>query len=97
MAVTKAEIAQHVADQSEVQIQQAKAMVDAFFEDVREMLEEEAMIKFSGFGNFVLRDKASRPGRNPKSGRPVEISKRRVVTFKTGQKLRLTVNHAKKA
>jgi integration host factor subunit alpha len=92
MAVTKAEISQHLADQTEIQIQDAKSMVDEFFEDLRELLEADTLVKFSGFGNFVLRHKSARPGRNPKTGREVKISERRVVTFKTGQKLRLSVN-----
>ena len=97
MAITKAEISEYLSDQTEIQIQDAKSMVDEFFEDLRELLEEDTLVKFSGFGNFVLRHKSSRPGRNPKNGREVKISERRVVTFKTGQKLRTAVNKSPKA
>ena len=59
-----------------------------FFEQIKKSLEEGNDIKLSGFGNFNLRDKAPRPGRNPKTGEEVTISSRRVVTFKSGLKLK---------
>ena len=67
---------------------EAKEFVEEFFEAIKSTLEEGNDIKFSGFGNFVLRDKKSRPGRNPKTGQGVTISERRVVTFKSGLKLK---------
>jgi integration host factor subunit alpha len=63
-------------------------MVEAFFEEVSSSLINNEQVKLSGFGNFDLRDKRSRPGRNPKTGEEVAISARRVVTFRPGQKLK---------
>jgi len=63
-------------------------MVDLFFEEIRTALEQGEQVKLSGFGNFDLRDKKQRPGRNPKTGKEIPISARRVVTFRPGQKLR---------
>ena len=67
---------------------EAKEMVEAFFEEIRMGLESGDMVKLSGFGNFSVRDKASRPGRNPKTGEVVPISARRVVSFHASQKLK---------
>ena len=61
------------------------------FNDIKNLLSEGHEVKLSGFGNFQLRDKSSRPGRNPRTGEDVEISARRVVTFKSGQKLKESV------
>jgi integration host factor subunit alpha len=70
---------------------EAKDFVDAYFEVVREALERGDQVKLSGFGNFELRKKNQRPGRNPKTGEEIPISARRVVTFRPGQKLKLRV------
>jgi integration host factor subunit alpha len=70
---------------------EAKEMVDLFFEEIRTALENGEQVKLSGFGNFDLREKSKRPGRNPKTGEEIPISARRVVTFKSGQKLRTIV------
>ena len=67
---------------------EAKELIESFFEQIKKSLEEGNDIKLSGFGNFNLRDKAPRPGRNPKTGEEVTISSRRVVTFKSGLKLK---------
>ena len=67
---------------------EAKELIESFFEQIKKSLEEGNDIKLSGFGNFNLRDKAPRPGRNPKTGEDVTISSRRVVTFKSGLKLK---------
>ena len=69
----------------------AKELVEQFFEEIRICLENNEQVKLSGFGNFDLRDKGSRPGRNPKTGEEIPISARRVVTFKPGQKLKARV------
>ncbi|MGL5045539.1 MAG: integration host factor subunit alpha, partial [Plesiomonas sp.] len=69
----------------------AKDLVEAFFEEIRKALENGEQIKLSGFGNFELRDKNQRPGRNPKTGEDIPITARRVVTFKPGQKLKARV------
>jgi integration host factor subunit alpha len=66
--------------------------VEQFFEEIRICLENNEQVKLSGFGNFDLRDKRQRPGRNPKTGEEIPISARRVVTFKAGQKLKARVD-----
>ncbi len=65
--------------------------VDLFFEEIRAALSSGEQVKLSGFGNFDLRDKNRRPGRNPKTGEEIPISARRVVTFRPGQKLKARV------
>ena len=70
---------------------EAKDLVDIFFEEVRTALENGTNVKLSGFGNFTLRDKTQRPGRNPKTGEEIPITARRVVTFRPGQKLKARV------
>ena len=69
----------------------AKELVELFFEEIRESLESNEQVKLSGFGNFDLRDKKQRPGRNPKTGEEIPITARRVVTFRPGQKLKARV------
>lgn len=92
MALTKAELAEALFEELGLNKREAKEFVDLFFETVREQLESGASVKLSGFGNFDLRDKNQRPGRNPKTGQEIPISARRVVTFRPGQKLRLRVS-----
>ena len=70
---------------------EAKDMVESFFDEVRAALENGRGVKLSGFGNFQLRDKPQRPGRNPKTGEEIPISARRVVTFHASQKLKSMV------
>jgi integration host factor subunit alpha len=91
MTLTKAEIAVHLSHQLNIQQLQAKFIVNQFFEAIRIALDHEEIVKLSGFGNFTLRDKKSRPGRNPKTGVEVMIAPRRVVTFKAGHKLKAEV------
>jgi integration host factor subunit alpha len=69
-------------------------MVEAFFEEIRNSLETGDGVKLSGFGNFQLRDKPQRPGRNPKTGQEIPITARRVVTFHASQKLKSDVELA---
>lgn len=69
-----------------------KNTVEMFFEEVRAALEAGENVKLSGFGNFELRDKSERPGRNPKTGEEIPITARRVVTFRPGQKLKARVD-----
>lgn len=91
-AVTKAEIADHLSEKlGLMNKREAKDFVDVFFEKVRAALENGEQVKLSGFGNFDLRDKSPRPGRNPKTGEEVTVTARRVVTFKAGQKLKSKV------
>ncbi len=87
-ALTKAELADILFDQVGLNKREAKELVDAFFEEIRCALVDGELVKLSGFGNFQLRDKSSRPGRNPKTGESIPISARRVVTFHASQKLK---------
>ncbi len=91
MSLTKADLAVTLFDEVGLNKREAKEFVDAWFESIRAALESGDNVKLSGFGNFQLRDKGQRPGRNPKTGEEIPISARRVVTFKPGQKLRARV------
>ncbi|MGB0937570.1 MAG: integration host factor subunit alpha [Colwellia sp.] len=91
MALTKAEVAEHLFEKVGLSKKDAKNMVEVFFEEIRETLESGKQVKLSGFGNFDLRQKSERPGRNPKTGEDIPISARKVVTFKPGQKLKTRV------
>ena len=91
MTLTKAELAGMLFDEVGLNKREAKDFVDAYFETISKALEQGEQVKLSGFGNFQLRDKSERPGRNPKTGEEIPISARRVVTFKPGQKLRARV------
>ncbi len=91
MALTKAEMAEHLFDELGLNKREAKEMVEMFFEEIRMSLENGRQVKLSGFGNFDLREKKQRPGRNPKTGEEIPISARRVVTFRPGQKLKARV------
>ncbi len=91
MALTKADMAEKLYDELGLNKREAKEIVEMFFEEVRAALESGNQVKLSGFGNFDLRDKNQRPGRNPKTGEEIPITARRVVTFRPGQKLKARV------
>jgi len=91
MALTKAEMAERLFDDLGLNKREAKEMVEGFYEEIRNSLATNRQVKLSGFGNFDLRDKKQRPGRNPKTGEEIPISARRVVTFRPGQKLKARV------
>jgi len=91
MALTKADMAEQLFEELGLNKREAKELVELFFEEVREALEDTYNVKLSGFGNFTLRDKTQRPGRNPKTGQEIPICARRVVTFRPGQKLKQRV------
>lgn len=91
MALTKAEMAERLFEDLGLNKREAKELVEAFFEEIRASLEAGQQVKLSGFGNFDLRDKSQRPGRNPKTGEEIPISARRVVTFRPGQRLKARV------
>jgi integration host factor subunit alpha len=95
MALTKAEMAEHLFEKLGLNKRDAKDLVETFFEEVREALEAGEQVKLSGFGNFDLRKKNERPGRNPKTGEDIPIRARRVVTFRPGQKLKSRVENTK--
>jgi integration host factor subunit alpha len=91
MALTKAEMAESLFEELGLNKREAKELVEQFFEEIRRALEDGKQVKLSGFGNFILRTKNQRPGRNPKTGEEIPISARRVVTFRPGQKLKARV------
>ena len=88
MALTKAEMAERLYEDVGLNKREAKEFVDAFFDVLREALQQGRQVKLSGFGNFDLREKNQRPGRNPKTGEEIPITARTVVTFRPGQKLK---------
>ena len=91
MTLTKSDIVEDLNNEIGLNKREAKELVDSLFNDIKNLLSEGHEVKLSGFGNFQLRDKSPRPGRNPRTGEDVEISARRVVTFKSGQKLKESV------
>ncbi len=92
-ALTKADMAEMLFDELGLNKREAKEIVEKFYGEIGSALENNDNVKLSGFGNFELRDKSSRPGRNPKTGEEIPIAARRVVTFKPGQKLKSRVEN----
>lgn len=92
MALTKADVIEQLSAELGFNKREAKEVVEMFFEQIRAALENGEQVKLSGFGNFDLRDKSERPGRNPKTKEEIPISARRVVTFRPGQKLKEKVD-----
>lgn len=90
--LTKAELADLLFEQVGLNKREAKDMIETFFDEIRDALESGEAVKLSGFGNFQLRNKPQRPGRNPKTGEEIPISARRVVTFHASQKLKEMVD-----
>lgn len=90
--LTKAELAELLFEQVGLNKREAKEMVETFFDEIRQCLVRGEAVKLSGFGNFQLRDKPQRPGRNPKTGEEIPITARRVVTFHPSQKLKEMVD-----
>ena len=90
-ALTKAKMADQLFDELGLNKREAKEIVELFFSEVSNSLEKNVQVKLSGFGNFDLREKGERPGRNPKTGEEIPITARRVVTFRPGQKLKARV------
>ena len=91
MALTKADLADDLFNVLGLNKRESTELVELFFEEIRQALEHGKVVKISGFGNFSLRDKKQRPGRNPKTGKEIPITARRVVTFRAGQKLKVRV------
>ena len=89
--MTKAELGDLLFEKVGLNKREAKDMVETFFEEIRVALANGQSVKLSGFGNFQLRDKPQRPGRNPKTGDEIPITARRVVTFHASQKLKSMV------
>jgi integration host factor subunit alpha len=92
LTLTKAELAEMLFERVGLNKREAKDMVETFFDEIRGALERGESVKLSGFGNFQLRDKPQRPGRNPKTGEEIPISARRVVTFHASQKLKTQID-----
>ena len=92
--LTKAELSEMLFDSLGLNKREAKDFIDSFFDEIRCALESGDSVKLSGFGNFQLRDKPQRPGRNPKTGEEIPIAARRVVTFHPSQKLKAMVDQA---
>lgn len=90
--LTKAELAEILFEQMGLNKREAKEIVESFFDHVCLALEQGDHVKLSGFGNFQLREKPQRPGRNPKTGEVIPIAARRVVTFHASQKLKEQVD-----
>lgn len=90
-ALTKAHLAQLLFDQIGLNKRESKDMLDAFFDLISDSLVEGTDVKISGFGNFQIRTKAPRPGRNPRTGESVAIQARRVVTFHASHKLKAQI------
>ena len=86
--VTKADLAEHLFEKVGLNKREAKEFVDLFFEELRSALIREESIKLTGFGNFDVRKKSERPGRNPKTGQQIPVTARKVVTFHASQKLK---------
>ena len=92
MAVTKADLVETLFNQVGLNKREAKDFTNLFFGGICKSLESGAAVKLSGFGVFSLRDKAARPGRNPKTGEQVTVSARRVVTFRSSRSVRAAVS-----
>jgi integration host factor subunit alpha len=90
-AITKADLSENLFAVLGLNKTEAKEIVEAFFEEIAIALEQGFEVKVSSFGNFKLRDKKQRPGRNPRTGKEVPVKPRRVVTFHTGQKLKTRI------
>jgi integration host factor subunit alpha len=88
LTLTKAEMSELLFERVGLNKREAKDMVETFFDEIIDALVQGKSVKLSGFGNFQLRDKPQRPGRNPKTGEAIPISARRVVTFHASQKLK---------
>jgi len=91
MALTKADMAENLVSTTGLTRKESKEIVELFFDQICAALRTGRLVKLSGFGNFELHDKKERPGRNPKTGAAIPVSARRVVTFHSGQKLKIRV------
>ena len=87
-ALTKAQLAELLFDQIGLNKRESKDMIDAFFDLISQKLVDGEDVKISGFGNFQIRTKAPRPGRNPRTGEAIPMEARRAVTFHASHKLK---------
>ena len=95
MSLTKQDIVNTLVKKTELTQTQALVLTNQFFDQIIETLKNGEEVKLSSFGNFVVRKKSQRPGRNPKTGEEVIISARKVVTFKAGPKLKKATQKGK--
>ncbi|HEX8909545.1 MAG TPA: integration host factor subunit alpha [Anaeromyxobacteraceae bacterium] len=95
--MTKADIIESVYEKVGFSKKEAAEVVEMVFDTIKETLERGEKIKISGFGNFIVRDKKSRVGRNPQTGEEIEISARRVLTFRPSQVLKNALNASAEA
>ncbi len=91
MALTKADMVKSLYNEMGLNTREARELVDSFFQELEACLADREQVRLSGFGNFDLRDKNARPGRNPKTGEKVPIPARRVVKFRPGNNLKARV------
>lgn len=92
MSLTRATLVDELSETVGLSRREAKEMVEAFFDEIAAALERGQSVKLSSFGNFRLRDKASRPGRNPKTGQEIPVSARRVVLFHASVRLKTKID-----
>jgi integration host factor subunit alpha len=92
MTITKADLADHLVDAIGLPRRETMQIVEAFLEGMKEALVADSELKLSNFGAFTVKEKAARPGRNPRDGQPYEIKARRVVTFHASPLLRAKCN-----
>ena len=90
--ITKRDLVNHLHETLGLNKVESKELVETFFNEIKRSLKNNEEVKISGFGNFKILNKKERPGRNPKTGEPVTISARKVVTFKAGPKLRKRIS-----
>ncbi len=88
MTLTKIKMTERLTETMDMDKREAQTFIEEFFEEIRTTLEQDEQVKLSGFGNFDLKDKVARPGRNPRTGEPHDIAPRRVVVFHAGGKLK---------
>ena len=88
MSITKLDLTHHLSDTMGLTGKESATLINALFDTIRTTLASGEDVKLSGLGNFTLREKRARPGRNPKTKKPVEIKARRVVTFRASQLVR---------
>lgn len=93
MTLTKAKMIENLSDELGLNRHESQEIIEMFLAEMNTALEQGKCIKLAGFGNFKLRDKKQRPGRNPRTGESSPVSARRVVTFKAGQKLQQRIKH----
>jgi integration host factor subunit alpha len=92
MALRKVDIIRQVTEQMDCVKREAEDYVESVLAIMKEVLESGEPLKIAGFGNFVVKQKAARRGRNPQTGEKITLAARRVVIFKVGQKLRMAIN-----